>query len=142
MILFGEFENALTALDMWNQFKIPPLCGGYCMSVCLLRTFYSHIIALQSIGVLYLRVARSVQRICFFISLMQWRLIELFVGFLRSRFGYLTRLWICGYSFLADQFVLKLFSYGWLKCYIRVISFDKLVICGFFRRQSSPFTIT
>lgn len=22
MILFGEFENALTALDMWNQFKI------------------------------------------------------------------------------------------------------------------------
>lgn len=80
----------------------PPLYGGYCTGICLLRTFYSFMVVLQPVGVLFMRVAQSLQRIYLFISLLQWRLDELFVDFLRSHFGQLTWLQISCYSFLTS----------------------------------------
>lgn len=68
-----------------------------------------------------------------------WRAI---CGCLGSHFGLLTWLWICGYLFIAGHFILRFFSYGWLRCYTYGISSDKLVICLFFTSGSSPFTIT
>lgn len=85
-----------------------------CVAVIAWASTYSWLIIDVWSPYVYVRIMWSLYCICFFFAFLRWRLGELFMGSLRSRFERLTRLWICGYWFIASHFVLNFFSYGWL----------------------------
>lgn len=113
----------------------PTLCGGYCMDVYLLKTYYSCTIALWLIDVLYAKIA-----CLFFYCLFEveaWCTVCGFFAVLFRTFNVVMNMW----SFVS-HFFQTYFSYGWLWRYICGISFGMLVIYGFYRNKSSLFTIT